>query len=627
MGILQNLGLTENASTTTNLYTELFMGHSLLKTNLLAFFFLMISGVIFAQNAPLLQFNFEDNLKSGNYQFKGNGHTFKNGIDGKALVLNPDKGHTSLRLDGVPLDSTKDFSIQCWIKTTSTKPTVFLSQKDFNNKGINAQKKVGWALYSSGGTFAWSIGSGDRRINYERDNGEKMPVSDGEWHQITITYNKEIQEFRLYYDGHNKAVYKVGFEFVNNLPLTIGSTKNNFDYENAYLPEIVSGKKLLQAFVDEFNGIGLEPLKNDEFIDFVSHTEKIFAQKLEKSKEAKEKYSKKDLSKALAIREKLLPNPYTVYQIRDLTVLKPVSKIYALKEGKISIDEKGAKFFTKNEKLYPSDFAMDELFIWDKAISAKEVQENYAKFRKTQSFKFTKNLKDLTVGVWNIWNGGIHWSLEKDGWDSRLRIIEMIKEKKIDVILMQETYSAGDFIAAELGYYYGTTSDLDYRYQGSNISVLSRYPIKEIKVLEETGYNNVAVKVTLDKTKEIWAISNWYGMAQFPTVFDFHKSRFENSDKVPVLFGGDFNAVPHTDGGKSPASKKLLEEGFTDAFRSLYPEVVKYPGVTHRNGKRIDQLYYKGKGLKNTSTEVISSWPTGFPSDHFLIVSKFKLDY
>jgi endonuclease/exonuclease/phosphatase (EEP) superfamily protein YafD len=116
-------------------------------------------------------------------------------------------------------------------------------------------------------------------------------------------------------------------------------------------------------------------------------------------------------------------------------------------------------------------------------------------------------------------------------------------------------------------------------------------------------------------------------MGQFPAVFDFHKSRFDNSDKIPILFGGDFNSVPHTDGGKSPASKKMLEEGFTDAFRSLYSDVQKYPGYSHRSGRRIDQLYYKGKGLKNISTKVVSSWPTGFPSDHFLIVSKFDLNY
>ena len=157
--------------------------------------------------------------------------------------------------------------------------------------------------------------------------------------------------------------------------------------------------------------------------------------------------------------------------------------------------------------------------------------------------------------------------------------------------------------------------------------MISRYPIREVQVSEETEFNNVAVKVAISDNQEIWAMSNWYGMQQFPTVSDFHKTRLANTDNIPVLFGGDFNAVPHTDGGDSPASKKMIEEGFTDAFRILYSDVEKYPGFTHRSGSRIDQLYYKGEGLKIHSTEVISSWPTGFPSDHFLIISKFDLDY
>ncbi len=65
----------------------------------------------------------------------------------------------------------------------------------------------------------------------------------------------------------------------------------------------------------------------------------------------------------------------------------------------------------------------------------------------------------------------------------------MIRENQIDVVLMQETYSSGDFIAAELGYYFATTSDWDYCFQGANISVLSRYPIEEIFVLPETEFN------------------------------------------------------------------------------------------------------------------------------------------
>ena len=125
----------------------------------------------------------------------------------------------------------------------------------------------------------------------------------------------------------------------------------------------------------------------------------------------------------------------------------------------------------------------------------------------------------------------------------------------------------------------------------------------------------------------MYAMSNWYGMQQFPAVFDFHRSRFTESDDIPTVFGGDFNAVPHTDGGDSPAAEALLDAGFVDAWRSLHPDVAEHPGHSHRSGRRIDQLYYKGAGLTNTATRVVSTWPVGFPSDHYLIVSTFDLGY
>jgi len=574
-----------------------------------------------------LQFNFENNVKSDNHKLNGKGYSFVQGVEGQALYLKPDNGYNNLNVSNLRLNSTKDFSIQCWIKTNSNTPTIFLSQKDFTNKGISAQKNVGWVLYSSGGTFAWSIGSGSSRIKYERDNGKKMPINDGQWHQLTLTYDKGASRFSLYYDGHNKAIYNVGFDFTNNEPLVIGSTKNDFDHENKYVPEIEQGAKQLQVVVDEFNRLDLERLKSEEFIDLIVNPERLFEEKLKNQGESKTDQNTKNLEKVLDARKKLMPNPYTVFQNKGLTNLKPISKIYALKDNKVVINRSAAKSFTMREKLYPADFAMDKLSIWERSISAEEVMAGYARFRKTNPFKLEKNLQELTVGVWNIWHGGKHFDTQKDNADSRSCIAEIIKRNEIDVILMQETYSSGDFLAAELGFYFATTSDRDYCYQGANISVISRYPIKEIKVSKETEFNNVAVKLAISETQEIYAMSNWYGMANFLIVFDFHKSRFNKADKIPILFGGDFNAVPHTDGGKSPASNKMLGEGFTDAYRSLYPDIQKYPGYSHRSGSRIDQLYYKGKGLKNISTEVISAWPTGFPSDHFLIVSKFDLNY
>tara|TARA_Y100000385_G_C13105288_1_gene647214 strand:+ start:1900 stop:3705 length:1806 start_codon:yes stop_codon:yes gene_type:complete len=587
-------------------------------------FFLIIE--ISIAQTKTLQFDFDQNVKASGQEFSGKQLSFTDGIEGKAVVFNPAKGYTNLSLDNLQLDGTEDFTVQCWIKTTSKKPQVILSQKRFHNKGIVSQKNSGWALYSSGGTFGWSVGSGNRRINYERDNGEKMSITDGQWHQMTLTYSKSLSEFRLYYDGQNKAIYKVNFDFSNLEPLVIGSIKDPSNMSTAYSSEIKIGLDKLQNLVEAFNDLDLEPLKNDEFLDLIVSPEDVLNKKLENIDNV-QKVSKENLTNSLEIRKELVSNPYTVFQNRSLTDLKPVSKIYELQSGKVVINDTVAKSFTEDENLYPSDFAMDNLSIWEETMGAKDILTSYTNFKEANKSNVPENLKDLTVGVWNIWHGGIHWTKEKDGWDSRQRIVEMIKEKNIDVILMQETYSAGDLIAAELGYYFATTSDWDYRYQGANISVISRFPIEEVQVLEETEFNNVAIKMTLSESQEIWAMSNWYGMSNFESVYNFHETRFENTDNVPVLFGGDFNAVPHTDGGDSPASKKLLDAGFTDAFRSLYPDVDKDPGFSHRSGERIDQLYYKGKGLSNTFTETISSWPTGFPSDHYLILSKFELNY
>jgi endonuclease/exonuclease/phosphatase (EEP) superfamily protein YafD len=259
-------------------------------------------------------------------------------------------------------------------------------------------------------------------------------------------------------------------------------------------------------------------------------------------------------------------------------------------------------------------------------LTHQEVAGSYAQPFQPAATPLDDKLESLTACAWNIYHGGIHQTIEEHGWDSRQVIVDLIRREDIDIILMQETYSAGDYIAAELGYYFATTIDWDYLNQGANISVLSRYPIEDVYVPPGSAFMNVAAKIRVSRTQHIHAMSNWYGMRNFPEVFEYHESRFADADRIPVLFGGDFNAVPHTDGGDSPASRRLHEAGFTDAYRSLHPDVSAHPGFTHRSGRRIDQLYFKGSGLTNTATTVLSTWPTQFPSDHYLIKSVFELD-
>lgn len=575
------------------------------------------------------KFNFDGDVKYKNHQLIGSSISFEQGVEGQALSIRSDSEFNYLELNNLPLNSDASFTVQFWIKTTSNRPTVLLSQKDFIDKSIQSQKNAGWVLYSSGGTFAWSVGSGNRRLNYERDNGHIMPLNDGLWHQLTMSYNKELSEIRLYYDGLNRAAYKVNFDFDNSNPLVLGCKSNEFNYEEEILPSIKSGAIQLQSLIDEFNKLDVEDVKEDEFISLIVDSKKLFNRKLE-SKESKTDESSETLAifdNIKSIRRELSSNPYTAFQNNNLTSIKPINRLYSIRDGKVVTNSFYAKKFTEQERLYPSNFAMDNLSIWNRAISDKEVLIEYKKYREGEPFQLEDRCATLTVASWNIWHGGKHFTDLNNGWDSRLRVVEMIKKSNVDIILMQETYSSGDFIAAELGYYLATTSDWDYTYQGSNISVISRYPIKELEVASKTEFMNVAVKLTLSKTQEIYAMSNWYGMSSFPLVYDFHKSRFDKSDTVPILFGGDFNAIPNSDGGNNPASIKLLENGFTDAYRSLHPDIKTFPGYTHEWGERIDQLYYKGKGLENISTKVIHSTFGGFPSDHYMILSKFKLTY
>ena len=580
-----------------------------------------------AQSVPmpiaLLDFEANSPSASGNKLSIDPSLNFTKGLVGKALNLSRGRAYSSLALsdDVFRLDPKRDFSVQCWVKTAPEfkNTAVILSQKNFQDNSLASQKNAGWALYTHGGTWAWNMGSGNRRITHERDNGTYQPLNDGKWHQLTMTYNAERSEIRLFYDGDNKALYNVldsvGFDFSNNLPLAIGWKKSDVNC----LPLIEKGATQLQELVDAFDKLGLDRINPLQLVDLVVDPRALFTLKGGELKNV-------DFAPVMKARAALMRNPYTVHQIKEFMELAPLLKIYSLNENKIVINRQAANAFIESERLHEPELDLDNLALWTRTLTPEEVLQSYIKYFKPAIPEQKLSISSITTADWNIWHGGKHFTVEKDGWDSRHRIAEIIRAQKADVIMMQETYSSGDFIAAELGYYFATTIDWDYLNQGANISVLSRYPIKELYVPKGAPFMNVAVKVAVSKTQDMYVMSNWYGMDKFPVVFDFHQTRFNQVDSIPVIFAGDFNAVPHTDGGESPASVKMLGAGFTDAYRNTYPDIQKNPGFSHNEGIRIDQLYYKGKGLKNTATRLIDKWPSGFPSDHFMILSVFDLN-
>lgn len=586
----------------------------------------------------ILQFYFENTVGSNigaSFITQDKNVSYVNGLDGNALYVSPDDSKRRIYLENtdVHLDSSHDFTVLFWVKSDmdDEQASVILSNKEFNSRGLKEQKKKGWAFYISEGVWAWNMGSGDRRLTHQYEHRFKgnQVLNDGQWHQLAMSYNKDKSEIRLFYDGEQKAIYNIkdvtGFDFTSSLPLMIGSNGSDYKDIHEIRKVIDDGKTKLQHLVDEFNSLIAGELKDEQFETLIVDPKSLLGNRSSKLGKQRNADLEKVLESIMNIRMELLESSYTVHQVRDFMRVAPLLKIYSLNDGKVVINQQTVDETIEKERLFSSEFKMDNLLIWDRTLLPQEVLISYTAYFEQKTPSLKKKLSNITIGNWNIHHDGKHNTVKKDKWDSRNRIVEMIKKTSVDIIMLQETYSSGVFIADQLGLYLASTIDQDYLHQGSNISVISRYPIKEVYVPETATFMNVAVKVAISESKDMYVMSNWYGMTHFPTVYDFHQSRFSESDSIPIIFAGDFNAVPVVYGGESLGSEKLLAIGFIDAYRDLYPDVKRFPGYSHESGSRIDQLYYKGKVLRNNSTSVISEWPTGFPSDHYLIVSKFEI--
>ena len=198
---------------------------------------------------------------------------FVKGLSEQAIRLPTHQNAPLLQceINELQLDAERDFSLQFWVRTTmgSESKGVLLATKSYPNNSLQAQKQQGWVFYVSNGTWAWNMGSGRRRVTYERSNGQYMPINDGRWHQLAMTHSSSENLVRLYFDGKNMATYHLGdaasFEFGNDSPLTIGWDGEEETRNPSELPVFTRGAKHLQELVDTFNGFGMAPLRAQDF--------------------------------------------------------------------------------------------------------------------------------------------------------------------------------------------------------------------------------------------------------------------------------------------------------------------------------------------------------------------------
>lgn len=125
--------------------------------------------------------------------------------------------------------------------------------------------------------------------------------------------------------------------------------------------------------------------------------------------------------------------------------------------------------------------------------------------------------------------------------------------------------------------------------------------------------------------------------------------------EAPVFLVGDFNEPSCLDWTKAaaksdrhpmkvayPNSLAIIKAGFTDSYRSIYPDEMRHPGftwspkykpddpTTHHD--RIDFVYFKGKGLTLKDVKIVGENKenadivvTPYPSDHRAVIATFTL--
>lgn len=307
---------------------------------------------------------------------------------------------------------------------------------------------------------------------------------------------------------------------------------------------------------------------------------------------------------------------------------------------------------------YTFNGCMKDFYFTDKVLDEEVIKAECGGLTTIlQDESLAYSVSDIKIMAFNIYHGG-HELGEEVGVN---RVIEVIKDSGADVIGMIETYGSGAIIADALGYYFYLRS--------SNLSIMSKYPIKETYDLFDS-FNCSGASLQISRTQTINYINLWLDYRPITNDQLLNNESIENiiagewelrakqlqtilgnmkpllqQDEVPLVVSGDFNSDSHLDWGENtknlsghkgyviewPTSKLMFKAGFLDSYRVLYPDVIKYPCLTwstmakNELQYRIDFIYYKGKGMKVLNSEMIDKHRVRFPSDHAALTTTFKI--
>ena len=281
----------------------------------------------------------------------------------------------------------------------------------------------------------------------------------------------------------------------------------------------------------------------------------------------------------------------------------------------------------------------------------------------------------LRVMSYNIHRGGV--VLLKQPLSQTAKVIRIAKA---DIVGIQETRSPRGDTLEDLAKLLGWNHDMG---KGSNI--LTRYEIvdslyKGVKVKLDSGRHAYVFNVHLSShpyqpyqllkirpkwhkhTNNITFIKTeaeaieWAKKARGVEIGKVLRQVKSIPDKdAPIFVVGDFNEPSHLDWTDSaakagrhpikvayPTSTELAKAGFSDSYRTIYPDEMKNPGLTWSpkyeiddpttHPDRIDFVYFKGDGLEVSDVKIVGENKENadivvapYPSDHRAVVASFKI--
>ena len=287
------------------------------------------------------------------------------------------------------------------------------------------------------------------------------------------------------------------------------------------------------------------------------------------------------------------------------------------------------------------------------------------------TFTYAEESQDsvLRVMTYNACRGG---TAQGQPLSQSAKLIEMAKA---DIVGLQEIGDNGPKLAELLGWnhssYFLTRYEIVKEVQG-----IGKRPWFGIKVKLPSGQHVYAFNAHLpnpaNQAYQLLGLKGGYRSypkihTEEEAIAGAKKSRGKYIDRLlklmksfvdsedPIFVVGDFNEPSHLDWTEAaakaghhpmkvafPNSRRMVEAGFTDSYRTIHPDEVAKPGLTwspvyepqhpDHHLMRIDYVYFKGNGVEVTDAKIVGEdnehadiVVSPYPSDHRAVVATFTV--